>query len=340
LDDLSKAKEAFESSIKLDDRNPETYKYLGLVFLGEEDFEEAIPEFQRAIQLDFNITDAHFYLGNSLEALENYHRAIEEYKICIEQKPEIPEYLTAIGRTYYLNGNLDIAEENLKKSLEISKNLLDTFFYLGRIYESRKDFSSAIDYYYEAEKLNPDNIENLLRLGRLLILEDRVEESKVLLEHSTDISPESVSAHALLSIVYEDLEKYDKASDEHKTLNKLEPENYIHLKNLGYTERIRGKYDSAIEALTKATKLNDTDPEIYEMLGDLYRIKGSEAKKWKRYEDELKYYQKAYDYYNNFLILNPTPENLTFIKEFLDGFKRYKNLPLEERQRIEFHLWW
>jgi len=340
LKEFSKAKDVLENSILIDDKNPQTYKYLGLVYLRQEKYEEAIPEFQRALQLDNSLADVHFYLGNSLEALMNYLSAIEEYETALEIEPDSAEYLTSLGRTYYLNGNIDDAEDCLARSYEMSDTLYDTPYYLGRILEDRKDLEGSIEYYYKAIDINPLRVEAKFRLARLLFLENRSEEAKGILEETLKANPDSIETHGLLAIVYEDLNLLDEALNEHKTLNKLEPENPLHLKNIGYIERLRGKYTGAIDALNRALELTQSDADIYEMLGDLYRILGFESKKWKRYDEELNYYQKASDMYIEFLVLNPTPENLTYINEFLEGFKRYKSLPLEERQRIEFHLWW
>ncbi len=103
---------------------PKAHTYLGWAFSLNGKFEEAITECKNAIELDPNFGNPYNDIGSYLINLEQYDEAI----YWLEKAIEAPDY----DQRYF------------------------PYYNLGRIYEKRGDWFSALNYYGEALKQNPN----------------------------------------------------------------------------------------------------------------------------------------------------------------------------------------
>jgi tetratricopeptide (TPR) repeat protein len=120
----------------------------------------------------------------------------------------------------------------------------------------------------------------------------------------------------------------------------LDPENISVKRGLGSCLRHVRKYSEAITVWENVLEINPETAEAFEMLGDLYRIKGSDAKKWHNYDRELEYYEIASDYYRDFLDLEPHATERVYIEQFIKGYEHYRLLRVEEREEFTFLTEW
>ena len=69
-----------------------------------------------------------------------------------------------------VSGNLDKARIELKNVLQIDPKYAEGYFQLGKIYEQQKDYSKDYANFKKAEELDPLNLENQAKLGRIYLL--------------------------------------------------------------------------------------------------------------------------------------------------------------------------
>ncbi len=320
---------------------PEAHNSLGEVFFTLEDYSEAVVEFELATRYDPNFALAFFNVGKTDEVMGYYDQAISAYDHAYQIDSSLVKALLGKGRTLYLKGELEGAEQALKDVAKKDTANYEAYYYLGRIYDELQDFSKSAGEYGKSAELNPDHSDSFLRWGLALLRDMKDEEAVAPLKQAVKQLPDSVPAHAYLAVAYENIGELKKAIGEYKTLAKLEPDNPEHQKDVAYLERESGNTGGAIDALYKAIELDPDDPMLYLSRGDLYRVKAYDVKKLARYNEELEWLEKAATDYEEFLALAPSNEKAALIAKFLDGYSRYKFLPLEERRRVEvFPLPW
>jgi len=118
---------------------------------------EAITAYKKSI--DYCPTaKSHTFLGWAYSLNSRFDEAIEECKIAIELDPDFGNPYNDIG-CYLINlQQLDEAVYWLEKAI----NAIDyepryfPYYNLGRIYERKGDWFTALNYYSEALKINPD----------------------------------------------------------------------------------------------------------------------------------------------------------------------------------------
>lgn len=119
--------------------------------------DDAINNYKLSIEY-YPTAKAHTFLGWAYSLHSKYIEAIEECKLAVELDPDFGNPYNDIG-SYLINLNrFDEAISWLEKAIEA----LDyeprhyPHFNLGRIYEKRGDWFTAMKYYEDALKINPD----------------------------------------------------------------------------------------------------------------------------------------------------------------------------------------
>lgn len=101
------------------------------------------------------------------------------------------------ARVSFEAGDLDKTRIELKNVLQIDPKDSDAYFFLGKVYEQQQDFRKAFSHYLKAEELDPDNLENLSRLGRIyLFLANEPEKAQEKIDYI--LSKEPDNSHGLL----------------------------------------------------------------------------------------------------------------------------------------------
>ena len=155
LNELNKAKNCFENSIKINPSSSKVHCNLGTVFLHLKNFDYSIYYFQKAIKINDRNFEAHNNLGNAFKQKRVYKNAIDCYKNALEIDPFSIEVLINIGNTYSEIFNIENAIHNFKKALKIQPDNVLALNDLGTIYKSIGKTSEAITCYEKAINQKP-----------------------------------------------------------------------------------------------------------------------------------------------------------------------------------------
>ncbi|MBN2635452.1 MAG: tetratricopeptide repeat protein [Prolixibacteraceae bacterium] len=185
------------------------------------DFDNAKQDYQTAIDLaKTDIDSFENRMGVFCYNRQLYTDAIKHYSKAIEILPKAV-YFENIGLAYENSGDLKNAEENYRKALEISTGNKDIYWNrLGIFYYNQKNYKEAISYYSKAIEIQP----------KAVYYENR--------------------GNAFI-----DNGDFHNAEENFSKAHETEPQNYIHLENLGLVSQKKQNYSVAINYFEQALSI-------------------------------------------------------------------------------------
>ncbi len=193
----------------------------------------------------------HYYLGRVAALKNDNYRARDEFQLVTQAAPSISDGWLSLAFVYRRLGQpeneIDTYRNALIKMTE-EKNAVQVYFALGAAFEQQGQVDSAVATLETLLQNSPDHAPSLNYLGYLLA--DR----GLRLEYARDLI-----ARAL----------------------KQEPKNPAYLDSYGWVYYRLGNFKEAVKYLKMAVEL-DSDPVIYDHLGDAYQSTGKtkQAREW------------------------------------------------------------
>lgn len=248
-------------------------------------------------------------LSTQLNRPQEVVAAIEEL---LAKYPNLksPRVLTNLGRSQLRAGKKEAAVSALREARALEPNDPEVLYYLAFALSNVGKDVEAAALVNDVLKQDPTNEDFNQLLGTIYTQAGKNEEAithyKGLLERFANDDDLVRVAHAGLSVVYVNMEQFEKGeaelemlyekdpdddgvnndlgylyADRGKNLEKAEqmirkavqdkPETSAYLDSLGWVLYKRGKVKEALEPLEKAAKLpNGSDPTIFDHLGDVY----------------------------------------------------------------------
>ncbi len=136
-----------------------------------------------------------------------------------------------------------------------------------------------------------------LSYDELLLLESRVESLQKTLEKQGEINGKCAACYIDLARAYHDSAQYARAAEALRTAISVDPNNAVAHCNLGEIYKHLDLVDDAVRELNTAQKLNPELADVYINLGILY-------------DDYLKDDQKALEYYQRYMALGGTDQQV------------------------------
>ena len=168
-----KAMRAAKAAIEQDPQNAEAHYLLGKAYLADKRNELAFKEYRSASRLGIegkNIPETEF--RETLAALfAEFHEAeeaLKEYVLLIKNHPENPENYYRAGKLFASRNRADLAEQYLRKAVSLNPREGNYRFELGMFYYLAKRIKEAGGEFETALKLNPQNSQALLYMGKIL----------------------------------------------------------------------------------------------------------------------------------------------------------------------------
>lgn len=160
---------------------------LGVRYLSEGKYEEAVIAFTAAIEIDENPAAAYAGLGDAYLALGNNEEAANNYQTAINKNPEQPEIYVSLSNAYEKMDDIKRAKEilinapeNVRNSSIVQKEIdaltertWTKFFDQGEEYLSAGDYDNAIQSFTLAVEADPNRALAYSRRGKAAIA-DRI----------------------------------------------------------------------------------------------------------------------------------------------------------------------
>lgn len=187
------------------------------------------------------------------------------------------------------------------EALELFPTDAEVYYYTGLGYLKLQDYSKSLELLLTGRDLVIDNPELLSQfyssLGSIYFKTNKWNECEDSFEQALIQNPDNATALNNYAY-YLGLKKVqlDKALGIVQYAVSMQPNNAIYLDTFGFILFQKKQYQAAVNQLEIAVKINSTDQEIWEHLGDSYSMLGNEA--------------KALECWNKALAINPAHSKL------------------------------
>ncbi len=278
----------FEEAIKLDGKNAQAYRAMGLTYKKLRNYPKAMESLQMAVTIKPDYASAYYDLGQiQYQALEKYEDAQSSFKQVLEIDPAFEdgrarEYLKAAcvkqGRAHYKQRNYRKAAREYEDACQLDPSDALSFYNLGLAYRKARNYKEAVESLTTAIDLNPHYGKALRALGDLY--RDTKKNSLAIKTYRKAIEsePENATAYRSLSIVYVRSKQPDKAIQILRRAAKVAPKDSKVQSALGYAQMQKKDFKSAIKSYQLSLSLNGNNPQAHYRLADAYL----EAKQYQR----------------------------------------------------------
>ena len=160
------AKECINSDSNL----PDAHLLLGKVSLFHGDYHKAKDCFQTYVRLKQTSDEGWFLLGSVCERLNDNDSAFRWYRKALELMPNGTDYVIAVSRMYVAQNDFIMAEKLYKEKILANPADTDLKIAAAQMYLAWEQNDKAVQLYEEAHLINPENNELLEALGTCYIL--------------------------------------------------------------------------------------------------------------------------------------------------------------------------
>jgi len=179
---------------------------IGLFILGR--FNEAIDKLQKAK----DCKEKFIYLAFALRRTRKFNEAIENLQKSLEYEADPLNVTLEKAATYRHASNFEAAAKELKTCANFENVSAEYHYQLGHLQEAQGLYDKAIDNYKTALELDNDHQKALFHLAYRCDLSGDEEAAIDYYKQIVSSSPVYVSALLNLAVLYEDIGKFDKAS--------------------------------------------------------------------------------------------------------------------------------
>ena len=213
---------------------------------------------------------------------------IQKGKILIKKFPNQLIFYNATALALSALGKNEEALKILKSALNLKPNDIFVLNNLGLIKSHSNQNKQSREYLEKAISINPNFMDALLNLGNLDLKEGKTEDAKKHLFNALKLSksPETdVTINIALGNLHQQLGEFEKAMENYKIVNKINPLNAAADKSISIMHRY----------------LNQNDPHLLSMTEKINKIKDKENLKLlyfsigKAYED-IEDYEKSFKF--------------------------------------------
>ncbi|HEV8714537.1 MAG TPA: tetratricopeptide repeat protein [Candidatus Binatia bacterium] len=153
---LAQASAAAQRAIALSDPSFQGHVVLGMVYLWQKQYDQALAEMERAIALDPNEAETYAALAETLSRVGRPKEAVGRAEQALGRKPLIADWhLYGVGAAYYLAGQPVEAVAPLKQYLTRYPNILGAHLTLAAVYSELGRETEARAEAAEVLRINP-----------------------------------------------------------------------------------------------------------------------------------------------------------------------------------------
>lgn len=330
IDNLEKAKSAFDHLVEAAPKDIDGYLNRGYIFIKEKNINGAYYDFQQALSLVPDnvsalkgLAECYFYFNSLLEA-----------KVLYEQISDICPY-DIDSRIHILEINSKLIDKYNEELAKDSKNI-NTLYELAKVYFEMAYFEECQKTIKKIAKKENLNSDIYLLLARALSGMRKEEESLKYFDKALAMaSKEGKNGYEVLlhrGIVCLNLEKYDAALSDLNSALRINKYDSEVLHNLADVYRCKGNYTEAVELSNEAIRINPSKWIYYSVRGlSHFRLNNFEEAAADHevvvkheYSFSNAWYRKGYCH----LHLGEYEEALKAFKEALDWHTSYEDIHL------------
>jgi len=256
-------------------------------------------QYERAMALNPEEPEVLVRLADHFLYTKNLKRAIELYLKILERQPDAIDIYQKLALSYVQDGDKKQAISTLEEIVKKEPLKYQIHNLIGELNESLKDWAGARTAYKSSLIVNPDQLENYLKVCLLELRLQNSEGAFEILKRAKEKFPDMPQVPYFHGLAYSELKDYPKsvmAFEEAYLMSQSNPN--IRLESDFYfyygaaCER-NGEFERAVNLFKKAIELNPDYADAYNYLGYMYADKGINL------DESLKLIEKAISYEPN-----------------------------------------
>ncbi|WP_300302646.1 tetratricopeptide repeat protein [Ferrovibrio sp.] len=254
------AADAYRQALQIDPRNAEAHNNLGLIAQGQEDWEAARAHFGAALNAEPGLDEAAFNLAVTDWRADRREAALPAVADLLGRRPDYIAKLFHLAREELERKDLAAAETLIPFLENRSLSALEWQYLQGGLAELQGDLEAAERKYRAVLAINPDYLDGLRQLGRVLI--DRKDHKSAIpvLEHALALQAgENPATAVLLAWAYNGAGKTQRSADLFEKLLAKHPDNISLWTEYGQTLSKLERPADAGEAYRRALALSPDD---------------------------------------------------------------------------------
>jgi Flp pilus assembly protein TadD len=185
---LDQAKQEFAAAVCCDPRETMSLYNLGLIHMLLGDREKALEFFQKARKLDDEVFEVNYHIGQLLLEMGDGSAALPYLDRALELDASSAQAHRSYGDYHVSRDQLGDAVIAYKKAIKLNPNDAAALSALGAVYDMRDENTEIATLYCEKSvQLSPEEGLFYLRLGRLYLKEDRVDEARIAFKTAAEL---------------------------------------------------------------------------------------------------------------------------------------------------------
>ncbi len=245
----------------------------------------ALEKGQQALQLNDQVAAVHITMGMIQVGQGQYELAETEFTKALNLEPLSADANRELALAYEKMGKLDKAQATYKQAIALRRDDWSSLKQLGVFYNRNGKYPEAEDYFRQVIRLTPDSAHAFSNLGAAYLNDGRREEARAALEHSVGIEPTENACSNLGSLYYFE-GRYADAATQYEKAIELNRTDSVWRGNLAdayrwtpaFAEKAPETYRQAIGLIEKEITINSRDAELHSRLAT-YRAALGEREK-------------------------------------------------------------
>ena len=189
--------------------------------------------------------------GSALMAQEKYESAIEKFSKAVDESPKEEECYINLGNAYSCVNKYDEALSNFKKALLLNKDSVEAMFSIGNILYLQDDIVGALKYYNKADETKEMTADMYDVVASMFANEEDYVQALRFLNKAIKKDPLNGELYLEKADIFIKQNEVDEAIETLTELNQLMPEVYAAYDMLSQIYAIKGDYKKALDIVEK-----------------------------------------------------------------------------------------
>ena len=251
-----------------------TYELHATALIGRGSFQQAIATINEGLQLDDQRGSLYELRGRAHVLDKKFNAAVTDARAAVKLEPENIEFRVTLGSALHRAGKLGESALELRSALQLNAEHARTHLLLGLVLRDQFEFRDALSHHLKAARFAPNNP----RVHYELAISHRRNGDPYGAQESLATAERLAPKVALYAYMHGELlretKEWTKAVSAYERALALDPKFPRLYSKLGVALFYAGFPDRAEVILSKAIRLNRTDPYPYFNLGMVYERSG------------------------------------------------------------------
>ena len=268
--DYEQAIRIFETILKNDPQSATAWLGLASVHFRRNEFDTARTSVQSALDLDPMSARAHLLLGFIDIKREALDEAEQSFQTALDIDPRQHRALTGLARCYLKKQDWPRAEAKLLQAIKYNPQLVNLRLFLARLYRKIGQKEKASTVLKSTEVIAPRNVAVKVLHAQLLYKENDLNGALAMCQEAVKLDENNVQSNLLLGRISLKLHNHEQAQRAYKRVIEQKPRTAFAYLRLAESLIADEKYDEALEFLNDLPSTKRSKYMMHKLRGDIY----------------------------------------------------------------------